>query len=43
MFTTAVGLVLYGRKEIVHEQRFHYESAMLGMSTRMKGWVKGIF
>jgi cell division protein FtsA len=43
MFTTAVGLVLYGRKEIVHEQLFHYESAMLGMSTRMKGWVKGIF
>ncbi|UCF86537.1 MAG: cell division protein FtsA [Nitrospiraceae bacterium] len=43
MFITAAGLVLYGRKEIVHERHFHNESAMLGMSSKMKGWVKGIF
>jgi cell division protein FtsA len=43
MFTTGVGLVLYGRKDVVHEQHFHNEGVLLGMSTRMKGWVKGIF
>lgn len=43
MYATGVGLVLYGAREIMTDQRFSSGNIFNGVTTRMKEWVKGIF
>jgi cell division protein FtsA len=43
MYATGVGLVLYGAREIVTEQRFSNGNIFNGVMMKMKEWVKGVF
>jgi cell division protein FtsA len=39
-YVTGAGLVIYGAKEIIREQRFCSDRMFYGMVTKMKGWAK---
>lgn len=43
MYATGVGLVLYGAKEIIAEQKFSNAGVFEGITTKIKELVRGIF
>ncbi len=43
MYAAGVGLVLYGSREIMAEQKLNNGNILNGAATRMKKWVKGVF
>jgi cell division protein FtsA len=43
IYATGVGLVLYGAKEMLKEQRFNNDNIVNGIMTKVKGWMREIF
>lgn len=43
IYSTGVGLVLYGAKEIITDQKFSNGNIFNGVKRKMKDWVKGVF